>query len=78
VSGTIQVTSFPDGNHELWTTFAGQRVLMVRVRPVGQLASGDLFDYFSPDWVPQMIEALQLAKRIAEREKPWEPWETKQ
>jgi hypothetical protein len=70
----IRVSSTSGGGHEIWTTFAGQKVLLVVVRPVGTLSMGELRDAFSEGWVPHLVEALQLAHRIASREKPWEPW----
>lgn len=70
----IQVSNTPGGGHEIWTTFAGQTVVLVIVRPVGTLSMGELRDAFSENWVPHLIQALQLAQRIASRPKPWEPW----
>lgn len=70
----VEVSSTSGGGHEIWSTFAGQKVVLVKVRPVGTLMMGELRDAFSEEWVPLLVEALQLAHRIASREKPWEPW----
>lgn len=68
-------TYHPGGTHEIASEFAGQRVLLVRVRPVGTLEMGDIATGpFSEEWVPEMVAALQEAQKIASREKPWEPY----
>lgn len=51
-----------------------ERLVLVHVRPVGTLQWGGL-SMFVTDWVPDLIEALQLARTIADRERPWEPYE---
>jgi hypothetical protein len=71
----MNVTSQPGGSHDICTEWNGQSVLLVRVRPVGTLEFGEIRDCFAPEWAPELVEALQLAHRIACREKPWEPWE---
>lgn len=54
-----------NGGHEIYTEFNGQTVVLVRVRPVGTLEMGDLAGFFSPTWVPHLIEALQMAQSIS-------------
>lgn len=79
---TISAVPTPGGGHDIVTDkyvewggpFESKKHLaLVRVRPVGTLTWGDL-DMFVPEWIPDIVEALELAQRIADREKPWEPW----
>lgn len=73
---TIRAVPTPGGGHDIVTDqypIDGRPLVLVKVRPVGTLEWGDL-PMFVPEWVPDLIEALQLAKKIADREKPWEPW----
>ncbi|OYN76838.1 hypothetical protein [Mycolicibacterium sphagni] len=71
---SVAVAHLPGGGHEIYTHFNGQRVVLVIVRPVGTLEFGALRSAFSEMWVPELIEALYLARAIARREKPWEPY----
>lgn len=76
---TIRAEPTHGGGHNITTdTSRGvdrAPLVLVRVRPVGTLEWGDL-PMFVSAWVPELIEALQLAHKIAERERPWEPWTT--
>jgi len=68
----MRVTNEPGGGHHIIDE--EYDVVLVRVRPVGTLEWGDL-PMFVPTWVPRLVEALQLAQRIGDRDKPWESWE---
>lgn len=70
----------PGGTHRIAVTFgAGDVIPFLIVRPVGtlELDTSGAFRHgvFAPEWVPQFVAALQLAQRIANREKSWERYE---
>ena len=71
---TLRVESDPGGHHKIID--APSNVCLVRVRATGLLQFDKFLGegVFASDWVPIFVAALQLAQRIASREKPWEPW----
>lgn len=68
----LQVTNEPGGAHHIIDEQFG--VVLLRVKPVGTIAWGDLAGPFIASWVPPLVEALQIARQIADRPRPWEPW----
>lgn len=72
----IEVTSHRAGNHEIHTCHGGERVVLVHVRETGELVMGQKFrtSGFPLEWVPTLLEALNLGVRIGGRDNPAQPW----
>jgi hypothetical protein len=61
-----------DGYHEISRLWGGEDICLIVVRPVGTIEFTLSPERpFSAAWIPDLIEALKIAKDIAGRAEPW-------